>query len=369
MPSSSTVPAGIYCATDYAALAGAVMDPAILAHVDAGSGHDRTAAANLSAFAGDAIVPRVLRPVCDGDAACGLGGVTRPHPILLAPVGSQGLFHPEAERAVAMGAAAAQSCFIASTMASTTLEDIAAAAGPDRWFQLYFQPGRDATLDLLRRAEAAGYTAIVATVDTPIQLPSYRALAAGFRATEDAPNLSDYPARLPVAVGEGRSAILNGYMRGAPGWNDLEWLMRESRVPVWVKGVLHKGDAREAVARGAAGVIVSNHGGRSLDGAPSSLSRLAGIRASLGASVPVLFDGGIRSGNDIFTAIALGADAVLVGRLQVYALAVAGALGVAHMIRLLREELEACMALAGCATLGEIGPDALVRAEHEGAPQ
>ena len=151
-------------------------------------------------------------------------------------------------------------------------------------------------------------------------------------------------------------------MRGAPAWGDLDELIQQSPLPVWVKGVLHPDDARELQRRRVAGIVVSNHGGRSLDGAPASLRMLPAIRAAVGAGYPLLFDGGIRSGGDVFKAIALGADAVLVGRLQVYALAVAGALGVAHMLKLLREELEACMAQAGCATLADVRRATLVPA-------
>lgn len=351
---AARIPAGISRAADYARLAPDVLDPAIFAHLEGGSGDDRSAAANLAAFADLAIVPRVLRPVHHGNIACTLDGVARPHPVMLAPLGSQRLFHSEAECAAAAAAAAVQACFVASTMASVTMEDIAAVAGADRWFQLYFQPDRADTLGLVRRAEAAGYAALVVTVDTPVQLPSCRALDAGFRAPDDFPNLRNRAARpaAPALAGQGR--ILNGFMRDAPTLDDIDWLLAETRLPLWIKGVMHAADARELVGRGAAGIVVSNHGGRALDDAPSTLSRLPAIRHALGDAVPLLLDGGIRSGSDIFKAIASGADAVLVGRLQACALAVAGALGVAHMVRLLCEELEACMALAGCATLADV---------------
>lgn len=348
-PPLDRIPPDLHCAADYARMAPEFLAPSLHAHTEGGSGQDRTAAANLAAFAGLAIVPRMLRAVAGGNTDCALGDGTRPHPILLAPIGWQALLHPEGERATARAAAATRSGFVASTMASATLEDIAAVAGADRWFQLYFQPDRAVTLDLTRRAEAAGYTALVVTVDTPIQLPSHRALAAGFQPPADPANLRAYP---PPGAPEG--GILNGLMQGAPTFETIGWLLGETRLPVWIKGVLHPEDARALLAAGAAGIIVSNHGGRALDGAPASLSALIRIRSALGGSARLLFDGGIRSGTDIFKAIALGADAVLIGRLQAYALAVAGALGVAHMIRMLREELEACMALAGCATLADI---------------
>lgn len=352
--SFAELPADIRCAADYARHAANIIDPVLLAHLDGGSGLDRTTAENLAAFGKIGVVPRVLRRVSGGNTNRTLAGDKRPHPIMLAPLGSQALYHPHAEIASAAAAAATQTCFIASTMSSFTLEEVADAAGPDRWFQLYFQTDRAVTLDLVRRAEAAAYRAIVVTVDTPIQLPSYRAQAAGFTPAGEMANLRNYPAPAVRQLQAGQSAILHGMMHFAPDLEDISWLAGETDLPIWIKGVMHPGDAADLVARGVTGLVVSNHGGRSLDGAPSTLSCLSAIRTAVGNSVPLLLDGGIRSGSDVFKAIACGGDAVLVGRLQAYALAVAGALGVGHMIKLLREELEACMALAGCATLGDV---------------
>jgi isopentenyl diphosphate isomerase/L-lactate dehydrogenase-like FMN-dependent dehydrogenase len=253
---------------------------------------------------------------------------------------------------------------VTSTLSSCPLEEVARLAGPARWFQLYFQPERDATRELLARAEAAGYGAIVVTLDASIQAPSLRALRAGFQMPADCigANVRGMQARPAAPLQPGDSRIFQGLMRAAPTWADLEWLMAQTSLPVWVKGVLHADDARALRSAGVAGIVVSNHGGRSLDGAPATLDVLPAIRAAVSADFPLLLDGGIRSGSDVFKALALGADGVLVGRLQLYALSVAGALGVAHMIRLLREELEVCMALAGCATPADIGSGALVRA-------
>lgn len=174
-----------------------------------------------------------------------------------------------------------------------------------------------------------------------------------------AANLMGYPTTGTEPALPG-SVVFQGVMRQAPTWKDLEEVLVRSRLPVWVKGVLHPEDAVALKSRGVAGVVVSNHGGRSLDGAPASLCVLPAVRAAVGPDFPVLLDGGIRSGNDVFKALALGADAVLVGRLQMYALSVAGALGVAHMLKLLREELEVCMALAGCASPEDISPESLL---------
>ncbi|WP_426195790.1 alpha-hydroxy acid oxidase [Massilia sp. DWR3-1-1] len=355
-PAITSIPAQIACAEDYAVLAQRFLAAPTFDYIDGGSGAGATASANRAAFARWSVLPRILRDVGHGHTRLTLAGRALAHPILLAPVALQTLAHPGGELESARAAAALETTIVSSTLASYTLEQIAAAAPApaSHWFQLYFQGSREATLALLRRAEAAGCGAIVATFDAAIQAPGRRALRAGFRMPADcvAANLpTPAPAAAPQA---GASRIFQGIMRGAPTWDDLAWLLGQTRLPVWVKGVLHPDDARQALALGAAGIVVSNHGGRGLDGAPASLDALVKVRAALGDGAPLLFDGGIRSGLDVFKALALGADAVMVGRLQVYALAVAGALGVAHMLQCLREELELCMALAGCATLAQI---------------
>lgn len=331
------------------------MAEASYAYVAGGSGHDETAADNRAAFAQWSIVPRLLRPVSDGHTRISLGAVTLAHPVLLAPVAFQRLAHDAAEIATARAAAATDTCMVCSTLATRTLEDIARNAGQHKWFQLYLQPSRDATRALLAKAEQAGFGAIVVTLDASIQVASLSALRAGFRMPADcvAVNLALLAQPMPPLAPDA-SPIFQGTMAAAPNWQDLEWLLTQTHLPVWVKGVLHPDDAVALQAAGIDGVIVSNHGGRTLDSVPSSLSMLAAIRSAVGPNYPVLLDGGIRRGADIFKALALGADAVLVGRLQMYALSVAGALGVAHMLKLLREELEICMAMAGCATVDDI---------------
>ncbi len=362
MNQASHIPAGVYNAIDYERLAPQYMEAGRHAYVAGGCGWDQTVAANRAAFARWAVLPRLLRDMRAGHTRLTLAGLDLPHPLLLAPVAHQRLAHPDAEIATARAAQATGSCLVASTLSSCTLETIAAAAGPARWFQLYLQPERAHSLDLVRRAEAAGYRAIVLTLDASIQLASRSALQAGFSLPPDclAANLAGYPQASAPAPAEGESRIFQGAMRHAALWDDLYYLLAQTQLPVWVKGVLRPEDARQLQAAGCAGLIVSNHGGRCLDGAPASLQMLPAIRAAVGSSYPLLFDGGIRSGTDAFKALALGADAVLVGRLQVWALAVAGALGVAHMLQLLAEELHACMAQAGCAQLSDITPDCLI---------
>lgn len=362
-PSLTAIPTEIACAADYERLAPRFLALPTFEYIAGGSGAGLTAAANRAAFGRWAVLPRILRDVAAGHTGCRLAGKSLPHPILLAPVAFQTLAYPEGELATARAAAAVGATMVSSTLSSSTLEQIGAVVG-SHWFQLYFQADRAATLALLRRAEAAGCGAIVATFDAAIQLPGTRALRAGFRLPPHcvAANLASASASASASssssagpsLADGDSRIFQGLMAAAPRWDDLAWLLAHTRLPVWVKGVMHPDDARALAAIGVAGLVVSNHGGRALEGAPASLDLLGAVRAAVGADVPLLFDGGIRGGLDVFKALALGADAVLVGRLQMYALAVAGALGVAHMLQCLREELEVCMALAGCATLAQI---------------
>ncbi len=353
---AASIPAGIHAASDYERLAERYIASASYAYIAGGSGADRSAAANLAAFGGWSICPRPLRDMRDGHTRLQLGAAQFQHPIFLAPVAHQALVHPLAELESARAAAAMDACMLSSTLSSQTLEDIARVSGAQRWFQLYLQPRREDSLDLLRRAEAAGYQAIVLTVDGAIQAASHRALAAGFQMPAQCrpANLRDYPMSPLRAPATGESRVFQGLMHAAARWEDVDWLLAQTKLPVWIKGILHADDAIDLQRRGVAGVIVSNHGGRSLDSAPAPLTRITEIRAAVGADFPLLMDGGIRSGADVFLALALGADAVLIGRLQLYALAVAGALGVAHLLKLLREELEMTMALAGCATLADM---------------
>lgn len=353
--SSSHIPSDVLCAADYARVARRHLDAATWAHIAEGAGTERTLRANRRAFVTRSVMPRVLVQCAQGNTRMRLLGRELAHPLLLAPVSLHRLVHADGELATADGASAAATTMIVSTLASAALEDIAARARAGRWFQLYVQPRDAATRALLRRAEDAAYEAIVVTVDAPVTGPRLRSARLGFAvpSTVRAVNLPDgnEPQRI-IAPGESR--IFQGAMARAPSWDTVAGLVSAGRLPVLVKGVLHPDDAVRAIACGASGVIVSNHGGRALDGAPAALDCLPAIRAALGPDVAVLLDGGVRSGNDVFVARALGADAVLLGRLQLFALAVAGALGVAHLLRTLREELELTMALAGCPTLDAI---------------
>lgn len=366
-PPLQQIPRDILCAADYERLAPHFIATPNLAYIAGGCGDELTLAANRKAFARTQILPRLLCDVRAGHTRHELFGRSWAHPILLAPVAYQRLVHPLGELETARAAAATDTCLVSSTLASQKLEDVAPMAGAERWFQLYCQPTKAATVNLIKRAEMTGHTALVVTLDTAIKLPSRRAQEAGFALPPDVieANLANYPIPPTTVLEPGASRVFQGAMRQAPTWNDLAWLLGQTRLPVLIKGVLHPADATRLQAMGVAGLIVSNHGGRALDGVPASLDVLPGIRRAVGADFPLLLDSGVRSGSDIFKALALGADAVLIGRLQVYALAVAGALGVAHLLKTLREELEVCMAQAGCATLADIGPDNIFRFNDE----
>lgn len=355
-PPLNYIPADIVCAQDYERLAPSFIPLDRLAYISGGSLHDETLQKNKSAFFAYDLVPRSLNDVSRGHTRLKLMDQYFDHPVLLAPVAHQALVHPQAEKATAHAADATDSCMVASTLSSFTLEDIVGNSSHKNWFQLYFQPNDEDTLSLMRRAIKSGYQSIVLTIDASIQVPSTRALQANFRFPDEvkAANIAHQASREVLAVHAGESHIFQHYMETAPTRERIKKLILESPIPVVIKGVMSAEDAVEYRSLGASGIIVSNHGGRTLDGVPASLSVLPQIRHALGKDYPLLFDSGIRSGSDIFKAIALGADAVLVGRLQIYALSVAGALGVAHMMKLLKEELELCMAVTGCGTIEDI---------------
>lgn len=359
LPPLAAIPPDLVAACDYEARARQHLDDNAWAYLQGGAADELSLRDNLAAFQSIALRPRVLRDVRGGHTRLSLFGQTFEHPILLAPVAYQRLFHPDGELATALAANAMGAGMVVSTLASTCLEDIAGQTTAPLWFQLYWQGGREASLALVRRAENAGYRALVLTVDAPLSGIRNREQRAGFTLppAANATNLAETPRMPPLAAGA--SPVFAGLMALAPSWTDVEWLRRQTSLPLLLKGVLHPEDAVQAVNCGANGLVISNHGGRVLDTTPAPLDVLPEIRARVGPDVALLLDSGIRRGGDVFKALAVGADAVLLGRPYVHALAVAGALGVAHLIKLLREELEVCMALCGCSELREITPDRL----------
>jgi 4-hydroxymandelate oxidase len=359
VPAVQAIPPGTACLADYAAHARRALDPAVWAYLNGGAADEITLHANEQAWQALRLLPRVLRPLAGGHTQVQLLGRTLVQPVLVAPMAFQKLAHADGEFAVAYAAAAQQVGLVASTQASVRLEAIARAVAdePQRgplWFQLYFQDGRGATLELVRRAEAAGYEALVLTVDAPVHGARDAQRRAGFRLPPgvEAANLPPAPAPRPADS-------LFGHLAHAPTWTDVEWLAANTRLPLLLKGVLHPDDARQALTAGAAGLIVSNHGGRTLDTVPATARLLPAIVREVAGRAPVLVDGGIRRGTDVLKALALGASAVLVGRPVLWALATAGAVGVAHALRLLRDELEIAMVLCGCRTLADVQPGLL----------
>lgn len=354
----TAIPADIVCATDYERYASQHLPEATWAYLQGGAADERTLQANLAAWPALNLWPRALADVRGGHTRCTLLGDELAHPVILAPVATQRLFHEQGELATTLAASVMGGVAVVSTQASLPLEDIASQAQGPLWFQLYWQGNRDATLALVKRAEAAGYHALVLTVDAPVSGARNREQRAGFSVPAAVAQSNVAPIAMP-ALQEHMSPVFDGLMTLAPTWEDIAWLIRQTSLPLLFKGVMHPDDAVKAVDSGAAGVVVSNHGGRVLDSAPATLSALGEVVAAVNGTVPVLVDGGIRRGTDILKARALGATAVMIGRPYIHALATAGALGVAHLIRLLREELEIAMALTGCQTLDTIHPGVL----------
>lgn len=351
---SLRLPADLVSLDDYARRAAECLPPAVWAWLEGGSGSEQTLQANRQAFGRWQLIQRLCRRGSGHTRVCLLGRELA-HPILLAPVACHALACAEAEIASAQAAAATDTGMLLSCLASRRLEEVAAHAPDERWMQCYLDEGRQATLALLQRAAGAGFRAAVLTLDAPVRALPRQAQRLGFRMPDAARcNLDPAPGRPARTLAPGESLVLAGAMADAVDLDDVAWLTAHSPLPVIAKGVTHPDDARALLDCGMAGLILSNHGGRSLDGLPATLDLLPALRASVGPRTLLLLDGGIRCGSDVFKALALGADAVLLGRPQLHGLAVAGALGLAHLLRLLREELELCMAQAGCLRIADI---------------
>ncbi len=357
------IPADVAAVADYEPLARARMSAQAWAYLSGGAADERTLRDNCDAFERLRLQGRVFADLAGGDTRLTLFGHAFEYPILLAPVAFQRLAHPDGELATVLGAAAVGAGMVVSTQASVALEDIARAAhAPPLWFQLYIQPDRGFTRELVSRVEAAGYRALVVTGDAPVSGMRNREQRAGFTlpAGVEAVNLRGMQSPPPRTARAGESAVFgSGVLDGAATWKDFDWLRSITKLPVLVKGVMSARDAAQAVERGAAGLIVSNHGGRTLDTQPATIDALPPIAQAVGGRVPLLLDGGVRRGTDVLKALALGASAVLVGRPYVYGLAAAGAIGVAHVMHILRSEFEVAMALTGCRSLAAIDRSAI----------
>ena len=375
------------------------MSPEAYAYVAGGAGAERTIAANRAALDRWKIVPRVLRDVSDRDLSVELLGRRRPTPFLIAPIGVLELAHKDADIAVGKAAAAEGVPVIFSNQASRPMEQVAGAMGEGtRWFQLYWSTSDELVASFVGRAEACGCEAIVVTLDTKMLgwrsrdldfahlpfatgmgiaqytsdpvfqslvdpstvdvsgRPTPAAVRSLIRATRSYPGSFRENLRSRIGVAAVRK-VMEIYSRPSLTWDEFAWLRARTKVPILVKGILHPDDARLAIEHGLDGLIVSNHGGRQVDGAIGSLDALPGVAEAAGGRIPVLFDSGIRGGADAFKALALGATAVLLGRPYVYGLALQGEAGVRDVIQNLVADFDLTMALAGCRAVSEIARD------------
>ncbi|WP_328917646.1 MULTISPECIES: alpha-hydroxy acid oxidase [unclassified Streptomyces] len=360
-----TAPATPVCFEDYERLARLRLDDPVWDFIEGGAGGERTVGANRRAFDRVTLRPRVLVDVSRCDTGTELLGARLGTPVGVAPTAYHRLAHPDGETATARGAGAAGALYVVSIYASRTFEDIAAEAGGPLWLQLYWLRRREVLAGLVGRAAAAGFRAVVLTVDAPRLGRRHRDARNGFAIGSDISAVNLDPALMASAhvSGDGRSALaVHAAEAVDPSitWSDLAWLRSRSDLPLVLKGILTAQDAVLAVEHGADAVVVSNHGGRQLDGAPASLDALAEVADAVGAAVPVLFDGGVRGGTDVFAALALGARAVLLGRPVLWGLAADGAAGVAGVLDLATEELAHTMALTGRPDLASVDRSAVV---------
>jgi lactate 2-monooxygenase len=383
------------------------MTPEAFAYVAGGAGTGATMRANRDAFDRWRIVPRMLRDVSERDSSVELFGRTLPAPFLIAPIGVLEMAHREAERAVARAVRGLEVPMVYSSQASVAMEEVTAILGDSpRWFQLYWSVRNELVESFVSRAEACGCEAIVVTLDTTILgwrtrdldlgwLPFLRGMGIAQYTSDPVftkllgeaggsgevpqpkPNFSalkvliqvarNYPDRFLNALrsGQARAAVqqfVQIYSRPSLTWDDLPFLRERTKLPVLLKGILHPDDARRAVDEGIDGIVVSNHGGRQVDGGIATLDALPPIVEAVDGRIPVLLDSGVRSGADIFKALALGARAVLLGRPHVYGLALAGEAGVREVVTNFMADFDLTMGLAGCRSVSEIGPEALTPA-------
>ncbi len=363
LPPMNGIPPQIAAVSDYEAYARERMSASAWAYFVGGAADENTLRENVAAFARLRLRSRVLADLSGGTTALDLFGSRFEHPILLAPIGWQALAHPDGECATVLGAGAMRAGMVVSTLSSTRLEDIAGQAAAPLWFQLYLQRERALTRSLVERAEAAGYRALVVTVDAPVTAPRNREQRARF-----ALPVGVESANLPAAPGEAEPVVaadrnpLFGTARAelAPTWRDIEWLRSVTSLPLVVKGITGAADARRALDAGAAGIVVSNHGGRVLDTQPASIELLPDVAATVAGRVPLLLDGGIRRGTDVIKAIALGATACFVGRAHLWGLAAGGARGVRQALDILSHEIDRAMAYGGWQTLADVSAESIL---------
>ena len=345
---------------DFEAIAREKMTASAYDYYAGGAEDEVTLGENREAFRRIALRPRVLAGTATVTTSVELLGLTLPFPIGLAPTAFNRLGHPEGEIAAVRAAGKTGTLMCCSTIASTSIEDIAAAASGPLWFQLYIYRDRDVTRDLVARAESAGCRAIVLTVDTPHLGRRERDMRGGFTlpAGIGIRNLERYgtPDALRWTQSSSFTEYVHKLLDAGLTWDDVAWLRSITKLPLLIKGVLTAEDAALAIDAGASGLVVSNHGGRQLDGVVATIDALPAIATRAAGRVPILLDGGIRRGTDVFKALALGARAVLIGRAYLWGLVADGEAGVSRVLEMLHHELELTMALAGCPTVPSITP-------------
>jgi L-lactate dehydrogenase (cytochrome) len=348
-----------------------ISDPKATSYVFGGAGREDTMRANLDAFRRWRIVPRMLRDVSERDLSVSVLGTEMPAPVMLAPIGVQSIVNDEGELAVARAAAAVGLPMILSTASSFSLEDVAEAGGGPRWFQLYWPRNREFASSLVNRAERAGYGAIVLTVDAFLPGWKPRDLQGAWQPFFDGIGIANYTSDpvfqslLDKPVEEDPQGAVGQFIvqfsNPELSWDDLEFLRAETELPILIKGILHPDDARMAGEHGIDGVVVSNHGGRQVDGEIAALDALPAVVDAVGDDLAVLLDTGVRSGADVAKALALGADAVAVGRPYLWGLALGGEAGVLAVLRAILAELDLTIGLSGHRRPGDLGPELLVR--------
>jgi 4-hydroxymandelate oxidase len=349
---------------DYRSLARERLSAEVWDFIDGGSGAELSVNANRALFEQTLLRPRVLVDVSMSTPEARLFGSQLSTPLAVAPTAYHRLMHHDGELATAHGAGAAGALYVVAMLSSVSIEDIAAAATGPLWLQLYWLRDREVLAEVVSRAKAAGYGALMLTVDAPQLGRRLREMRRGFALDPDIRAVNLDPALMSSTHTReaGRSAVATHFaatFEQSLTWSDLAWLRGLTDLPLLLKGVLTPEDARLAVEHGVDGIVVSNHGGRQLDGAVPSLLALPSIVDAVAGAMPVLFDGGVRTGRDVFIALACGAAAVLLGRPVLWSLAAGGADGVRDLITLLTEELTHTMALAGRPRVADIGRDVL----------
>lgn len=351
------IPNDIAAVDDYIPYANERMSAQAWAYFSGGVADERLLSDNQTAWHQYQVLPRILNDFKEANTRFNLLGKEHAFPIMLAPVAYQKMAHLDGEFASALAAAAMQTPYVISMQSTTSLKVLCEKAPGPKWLQWYWQTDKAASQRLLKEALHLGVEAIVLTVDAPVNGVRNREQRAGFAVPDGmkAELLSDFVMQAQTVGGPGESPLFgNGFLANAPTWAMVAEFIRDCPLPVVLKGVLNPLDAEKAIEIGAAAIVVSNHGGRVLDSMPPTAKVLSHVCKVVADRIPVLVDGGIRRGSDVFNALALGATAVMIGRPYIWALAAAGASGVAHVLHMLRTELEVTMTLTGCRNLDEI---------------